>query len=61
MTNVNAFKARIAKAKTAADFDKLDTSLVRLYNNGIFTAQQFMDLDHALIDERIAVEMGDDY
>lgn len=62
MTNVKAFMGRISDPKnTLADFDRLEKSLVRLYENGIFTAQQFMDLDHALIDERIAVELGDDY
>ena len=60
--NTKAFRKRIADPEnTPADFDRLEKALVRLYENGIFTAQQFMDLDHALICERVAVEMGDDY
>lgn len=55
MTNVNAFKARIAKAKTDAEFDKLDTSLERLYNNGIFTASELGALDVILMEERVAL------
>ena len=55
MTNVNAFKARIAKAQTASDFDKLDTSLERLYNNGIFTASELGALDVILMEQRVAL------
>jgi len=55
MTNVNAFKARIAKAQTDADFDKLDTSLERLYNNGIFTASELGALDVILMEQRVAL------
>ena len=55
MTNVNAFKARIAEAQTASDFDKLDTSLERLYNNGIFTASELGALDVILMEERVAL------
>ena len=55
MTNVNAFKARIAKAQTDADFDKLDTSLERLYNNGIFTASELGALDVILMEARVAL------
>lgn len=55
MTNVNAFKARIAKAQTAADFDKLDTSLVRLYNNGIFTPKELGALDVIVMETRVAI------
>ena len=56
MSNTKAFWLRIGRAKTAGDFDKLETALTRLYENGIFTANEFMHLDHALLAERIAVE-----
>ena len=56
MNNVKAFSNRIARANSAADFDKLEAALTRLCENGIFNGREFMDLDHALLDERIAFE-----
>ena len=56
MTNTKAFWLRIDRAETTEDFDKLEASLTRLYENGIFTANQFALLDQELLDKRIAVE-----
>jgi uncharacterized protein YqgQ len=56
--NIKAFKARIARASTPSDFDKLEASLTRLYENGIFSVQQFSALDILLIDTRIEKEQN---
>ena len=52
MTNFQSFLKRIAKAETAADCDKLDDSLDRLYKVGVFTVNQIGKLDGHICDKR---------
>jgi hypothetical protein len=54
--NVQTFKARIARASTSSDFDNLEASLTRLYDNGMFSVPQFMELDSLILDTRIEHE-----
>jgi len=39
------FQLRINKASTNQDFNKLDNSLNRLFDNGVFSVKEFIDLD----------------
>ena len=41
--------ARVERASSLEDFDKLEASLTRLWNNGIFTAYEFGRLDALLL------------
>ena len=56
MTNQQTMSARIARAQTIADCDKLDKSLERLWKHGIFSAEAMGTLDDELIRRRIAIE-----
>ena len=51
-TIYQSFHARIAAADTPAQIDKLETSLIRLWNAGVFTVAQSQKLDAALCDRR---------
>jgi len=44
-TDYSLFCDKISVAKTSDDCDNLDRSLTRLWNNGIFTKPQFIELD----------------
>lgn len=55
-SNYASFAERIRQAETPAQFDRLEQSLDRLYNAGVFTVSQFARLDGILIDARIAAE-----
>jgi hypothetical protein len=44
-----SFVARVERASSLEDFDKLEASLTRLWNNGIFTAYEFGRLDALLL------------
>lgn len=46
------FRDRIHKADTVLEYRKLEKSLIRLYNAGIFTVNEFSRLD-TMIFERI--------
>jgi hypothetical protein len=52
VTNYTSFKTRINKATTLQDLDRLDISLGRLWNAGIFTQSEFISLDSAILDKR---------
>lgn len=56
-TNYAAFTARISKATTHADFDKLEVSLVRLYDNGVFTPNELARLDHQIVRARLDLQI----
>jgi len=55
VTDYISFKTRINKAKTQQDLDRLDISLDRLWNAGIFTQSEFIRLDSAILDKRDSV------
>jgi len=46
------FKKRINKATTQHELDRLDISLDRLWNAGVFTQSEFIRLDSAILDKR---------
>lgn len=52
MSNFQAFAKRIEKANDLDEILKLDLSLDRLYNNGIFTTNQVSRLDLKLCDRK---------
>ena len=55
-TNYASMTARINKATTLESIEKLDKSLDRLYNAGIFTVSELQRLDAKLCDKLIALE-----
>lgn len=55
MTNYATFTARIRKAKTIADCDKLDRSAQNLYEAGAFTVNEYGRIDGLIVDRRIAL------
>lgn len=56
-TNYAAFTTRINKASTHADLDKLEASLVRLYDNGVFTPNELARLDHQVFRARLDLQI----
>jgi hypothetical protein len=51
-TNYQSFLARIARSTSPAELIKLETSLARLWDAGVFTVAQFQRLDAALCARR---------
>ena len=49
-SNYKSFVKRIKMASTKADLDKLDKSLYRLHNVGIFTDSEYQRLDQKIIE-----------
>ncbi len=50
MTNYATMAARIRKAESKADLARLESSLTRLYNAGVFTPNELGRLDFLLMD-----------
>ena len=50
---------RVNKCQTLQDCDNLETSLNRIWNNGIFTALEFARIDSALVTRKIEIEDQD--
>jgi hypothetical protein len=50
---------RVKKCQTLQDCDNLETSLHRIWNNGIFTASEFTRIDSALVARKIEIEDQD--
>jgi len=46
-----AFNNRINEAQTTEQFQRLEKSLARLFDNGIFTPEQYTRLDIKLMDK----------
>ena len=55
-TNYAAFTARISKATTHADLDKLEVSLVRCYDNGVLTPNELARLDDKIFRARLVLQ-----
>lgn len=53
MTNYSSFVSRINKSQTLKDCEKLEKSLVRLYNNNCLTVSEFQRLDSKLTNKFI--------
>jgi len=51
MTNYTAMVKRINKADTVEALCKLERSLDRLYNAGVFTVKEFAKLDGKMVDK----------
>ena len=58
-TNMQAMRERIKNAPDQDALSKVEASLERLYNNGIFTAKQLLDLDHELCHRFHVIEQED--
>jgi hypothetical protein len=56
MTNYASMAARIRKAASASDISKLEISLVRLYNAGVFTPNELGRLDSLVMDRYAQIE-----
>jgi hypothetical protein len=50
---------RVNKCQTLRDCDNLETSLHRIWNNGILTASEFARIDSALVARKIEIESPD--
>ena len=48
-TNYSSFRKRVDKATNLDDIKKLNKSLDRLWNAGIFTQAEFIKLDHLVM------------
>ena len=59
MTNYQAMAQSINKADTLEALDKVETSLDRIFNNGIFTINEYAKLDAKIVDKRINIMFND--
>lgn len=59
MTNYQTMAQRINKADTLAALDKVEASLDRIFNNGIFTINEYAKLDAKIVDKRINIVFND--
>jgi hypothetical protein len=59
MTNYQAMTQRINRANTMEALAKVETSLDRIFNNGIFTINEYSKLDQKIVDKRINIELND--
>jgi hypothetical protein len=55
-TNYQSALARINKANDEESLLQLEKSLERLWNNGIFTANEFSRLDEKLLSKLISID-----
>jgi hypothetical protein len=56
MTNYASMRARIARADSLADTAKLERSLDRLYNAGVFTPNELGRLDSLIMDRNVQIK-----
>ena len=56
MTNYASMIKRIRAAPTLEDIKKIETSVVRLYEAGIFTDREFWGLDENVLLCRVRIE-----
>ena len=56
MTNYTSMMKRIRSAPTLEDIKKIETSVVRLYEAGIFTDREFWGLDENVLLCRVRIE-----
>jgi hypothetical protein len=53
MTNYQSALARLNKAATAEELNRLERSFERVYNAGCFTVSEYARLDRKLVDKLI--------
>jgi len=58
-SNKQAMRERIKNAPDQDALSKVEASLERLYNNGIFTANQLLELDHEMVHRSNVIEQED--
>jgi len=58
MTNYQAMVQRINQANTVEALAKVESSLDRIFNSGIFTVNQYSKLDSKIVDKQIAIEVN---
>jgi len=58
MTNYQAMVQRINQANTVEALAKVELSLDRIFNSGIFTVNQYSKLDSKIVDKQIAIEVN---
>lgn len=58
MTNYQAMVQRINQANTIETLAKVESSLDRIFNSGIFTVNQYSKLDSKIVDKQIAIEVN---
>jgi len=56
MTTYTHLAARIKRVKTRSNIDRIEISLVRLYNAGFLTPSQLMRLDCLLMERNATLE-----
>ena len=59
MTNYQAMAQRINKANTIEALAKVETSLDRIFDNGIFTINEYSKLNQKITDKWINIELND--
>lgn len=57
-SNYKTMADRIRKCKTNEELKKCEQSLTNLYNNGIFTENEFGRLDGLVLDQYVKIEHG---
>jgi len=55
-TNYTSAIERINRCNTIEDCDKMEKSLQRIWDNGLFTVSEFSRLDGALMKRKIEIE-----
>ena len=58
MTNYQTMAQRINKADTLVALAKVESSLDRIFNAGIFTVNEYSKLDSKIVDKQIAIELN---
>lgn len=58
MTNYESMMKRIRTATTLQDIKKIETSMVRLYEAGIFTDAEFSGLDDKVMARLIKIDQA---
>jgi len=58
MTNYQTMAQRINKADTLVALDKVESSLDRIFNAGIFTVNEYSKLDSKIVDKQVAIEVN---
>jgi len=58
MSDYQTMAQRINKADTLAALAKVESSLDRIFNAGIFTVNEYSKLDSKIVDKQVAIEVN---
>jgi ribosomal protein S20 len=58
MSNYQTMAQRINTADTLEALNKVEASLDRIFNNGIFTVNEYSKLDSKIVDKQVAIEVN---